>query len=597
MNPLRFARLWLIFALLGSVHGQQVPGPPPSKPAVDLDAGGPMPRPLLPPPATREPVPDSAGTPGAPEPGLPASEARRIDQRADSVIARETGQVILAAQPAAREKTVPMSLLECIRFALQANLEIAIEELNPVIADANLLTSEGNFDPELRFETTYSENTQPIIVDTFTGFETIAGGQRATQYDVEMDQLLPTGGTFNLGTDSQNSQSAGNQFDDEWRSFGGFSATQPLLGGFGTDVNLGPIRIARKGVAAADSAFQFRVERIITDVATAYYELIFTRDDLVARQKSLQLAEQTLADNQARAEIGVMSPLDVSQASSEVATRREEVLRAERAIRDQENTLKRLITDDLLKWLTRRIYPTTIPDSRYVAPPVLNSIGDALKNRADLREAHDILAQRNIQVVIDKNALLPTLDLAGSLGYAGASRYYVESYEQVFDAVNPSWIVGVNFTMPLGNRQDRGNYDASVAREQQALINVKRIEQDIIVEVDNAAGQASTNAERVKAARAAREYAEQALDAEVQKLNAGTSTSFVVLQLQRDLTDARIRELRAVADLQISLAELIRVQGKTLETYKIEIRRQKRQVPTASLPPIPAAQKAPPAGP
>jgi outer membrane protein TolC len=90
------------------------------------------------------------------------------------------------------------------------------------------------------------------------------------------------------------------------------------------------------------------------------------------------------------------------------------------------------------------------------------------------------------------------------------------------------------------------------------------------VEVDNAANAVASGLERVQATREAREYAEQALDAEQRKLDSGKSTSFIVLQLQRDLTQARQSEISALADYNQQVANLALAEGNMLVHHGIQ---------------------------
>lgn len=495
-----------------------------------------------------------------------------LDKKADAVVAEGSGQPYSAEPSGLEGEVVPLSLRQSILMALSRNLNIAIERMAPVIDGAELITSEGQaLDGAFVLDTRYTENSQPIIVDTLSGFDTVAGGQRTYTYDFGVEQPLPWGGAVDISTNSRNSQAFNSQFQNDWLSFVGVGLTQPLLDGFGTDVNLGPIRIAQQNLSGSRNGFRFAVERIITQVATAYYELIFTRGDLAAQQEALKLAEQLLADNQARVDIGVMSPLDITQAQSEVATRRENVLLAKRSIRDQENVLKRLILTDVTPWLSRRIFPTTVPPRNYKPPKVVENIAESLANRADLKEARTQVEAAGIQVTINENGLLPTLNLLASLGYQGRERDFYQSYGNIPEGDAPVWFAGVSLEVPFNNRVAEGQLSAAEARQQRAVLQLKNLEQTIVVEVDDAARNARTNAERIAAAKAARVFSFESLRAEQEKLNAGTSTSFVVLELQRDLTRARIRELRSVADLQQSLAELRRVEGRVLDYYNIVV--------------------------
>jgi outer membrane protein len=492
-------------------------------------------------------------------------------------------------------KIVPLSLAECVRMALAKNIDISIQRLEPAIARADTLSAQGAFDPFFRLDAEYGESSSPrtdaeIAVDGLQSRDT-----HSTAYEASIGQTTATGATVEAFTNAENSEDSSNGFRDDYSSFVGARFTQPLLRNFGTDVNLAPVRIARRGEVAADAGFQFQVEQIVSDTATAYFELIFTREDLIAREKSLVLAEQLLEDNKIKVELGTLSPLDISQANAEVAARKEEVIRARRTIRDQENTLKRLITDDVISWLDRRIVPTDPADEMPPLPATLDNIASGLRNRADYRQSIEQAEQQKLQVIFAQNQLLPQLDLRASYGYAGLGDNFGSTYDRTFEGEDNQWFVGFTLEIPWFNRTERGQLDSAKLQKEQALLTLKRLEQDIIVQIDNANGQAVTNRERVDAAHAARILAEESLAAEQEKLSAGASTSFVVLQLQRDLTTARSTELRAIADYQQSIVELQRVQGIVLSKNNIILdRKLPSPSSTSTSTPTPTASPAKP---
>src|SRR5690606_24897163 len=109
------------------------------------------------------------------------------------------------------------------------------------------------------------------------------------------------------------------------------------------------------------------------------------------------------------------------------------------------------------------------------------------------------------------------------------------------------------------------------AEKEQTLLVLKRLEQGILMEIENAVDLAKTNFERVDATRQARLYAEAALEAEQKKLENGKSTSFIVLQLQRDLTTARSAEIRALADYNKALAQLAFSEGTVFERNRLSV--------------------------
>ncbi|MEZ0296150.1 MAG: TolC family protein [Candidatus Methylacidiphilales bacterium] len=547
----------------------------------------------------RPSVPVVTSTNSVPSPGITPSGVPGRNVGPVAVPPRASAQQ-LELPPVPRDDggtPVPLSLRQCVLLALKSNLDIGIERLSPEIARANVMTQRGAFDPRISASYTHGEDTSPFFASTATGEEIRQSTSRRDTYDVALSQRTSTGGVISANTSAGRSETAPSDRDDTFSSFAGMSIVQPLLRGFGTDVNLGPLRIARRNQRSTDAAFYNQVESVVRDVAVAYFELIYIRRDLETRVESLQLAEQLLRDNAARVEIGTMSPIDVSQASAQAATRREELYRVQRSIRDQENVLKRLITNDIMPWLNLRIIPTDVPPDNFKPSPLQTSITTAMRNRMDLRQSLEQAEIANIQVRLNENGMLPQVDFRADYGYGGLARQYGSSLGGIAQTDNPQWQVGVTVEIPLGNREARGRLMASDASRQQTLMALKRLEQNIIVEVDNASGRTLSNQQRILSARVARALAEETLNDEQIKLNEGASTSFVVLQLQQDLTAARLRELRAVADMQISVVDLVRVQGVIMQRNELFIDNAppiRRGVAAQAVAPVPPLGKAVP---
>jgi outer membrane protein TolC len=137
---------------------------------------------------------------------------------------------------------------------------------------------------------------------------------------------------------------------------------------------------------------------------------------------------------------------------------------------------------------------------------------------------------------------------------------------------NPHYSYGVLLDIPLGNRAARARYKSAKAGQQQSLLDYKRLEQQIMVQIDDAVKFIRSSFERVEATRAARAFAQEALSAEQKKLENGKSTSFLVLQAQRDLTQRRSEEIKALADYNNALAQLAWREGTTLERHKIQMK-------------------------
>jgi outer membrane protein len=201
---------------------------------------------------------------------------------------------------------------------------------------------------------------------------------------------------------------------------------------------------------------------------------------------------------------------------------------------------------------------------------VQDSWSKGMTQRPDLIQAKIDVEQQGIQLKYDRNQIFPQLDLNGSYGFNGAGPVYSDSFGQIATANRPFYSYGASLSVPLSNAKARNGYKSDKATEQQLLIALKQLEQNVMVQIDDAVKQAESAWESVQATHEQRTYAEAALDAEQKKYAVGKSTTFTVLQLQNNLTAARSAEIRAVANYNEALAGLAQQEGSTLERRQID---------------------------
>jgi len=306
---------------------------------------------------------------------------------------------------------------------------------------------------------------------------------------------------------------------------------------------------------------------------------VFTIENHKATLEDLNGAKTLLDENRKRAAVGFLAQLEVTQAEAGVAEREEAVILAERAIEERETALKRLISQDVSELDGVSLLPVDFPVAQMVVLDKARSIRTALEERPDFLAVKEELDRQHIAVNFTRNQLWPQIDLQGGYGLnarngamtntVGAS--FSGLIDDVARADHPFWSVGVVVTVPIGNRQARSDYESAKLRAEQAVVTLKRLEQDIIVEVENAVGQVRTNLKRLDATRAATRLAEESLKAEEAKLREGISTSFLVLQARTELAAVRSAEIRARADYNKSLVDLARVEGATLQKHNITL--------------------------
>ena len=226
--------------------------------------------------------------------------------------------------------------------------------------------------------------------------------------------------------------------------------------------------------------------------------------------------------------------------------------------------------------------------------PLNDLVARALRIRPDVAQARLQITNSEISLQGSKNALRPALDLVASAqnnglagrpsgfalnpgssvtGGAGGDGFLVGGYgdavSQLFSRNFPDYGVGLQLTIPLRNRTARADVvrDQLSVREQQ--IRLQQLEKQVRLEVTNALIAVEQARESFEAARSERVLQEQILAAEREKLEVGASTSFYVVQYQRDLAGAQSAEISALASYQKAKTALQRSVGTILEDYSV----------------------------
>jgi outer membrane protein len=532
---------------------------------------------------------------------------------------------VLSLQAQTNPVTKPISLQECIRLALENNFDIAIERYRPRLAAYNLGADYGYYDPIFSIEGRHEFETAEGEFDPRTGIQFPAGSGRETDaVDVGLQGVLwPTGLRYDIDADYQHRTGTTlrdivtiDQRDGPTRTIQGFvpfdqyssdiniTLTQPLLRDFWIDKGRLSIKLNKKDVRISEYQLLFVIMDEIHKVEQTYYRLIEAIDQVSAAAKSVELAERLLGENRKRIEIGTMAPLDEKQAESEAALRRSELLERQRVVTLEENILKNLISNQYQQWHGVRLVPAEKLLAVAQTFDIQESWISALNQRPDFNRVKEELERQGLIVKYDFNQLFPYLNLIGNYGRRGFDELvyrrdtqrdvfivrngvlttndvttlvrardssYSRTLADIADEVNPSYMYGAVLSFPLSFRKERYNYKGSRAEEERQKLEVQKLHQKILIEIDDAIQAAKTAFERVRATREGRELAEVALDAEQKKLDNGRSTSFAVLRLQRDLTQARALEIDALSDYNTALSDLYFREGRILEKKGIKV--------------------------
>jgi outer membrane protein TolC len=475
--------------------------------------------------------------------------------------------------------TLNLSLDEAVRRALENNAEIAVERYNPELSAQTVFSAEGYYDPYL-YANLSKTSTDTKGTNAFSGGTAV--NTKTDLWNFGLGIPIKTGANFSLGfnNNKRDTNNTFSTFNPVYNSSLQIGLTQPLLKNFKIDSPRNQLRLAKKSREITDVQFRQTIINTVATVKGLYYELIYSIDNLAAAQKSLELAKKLLGENEIRVKVGTMAPLDVVSAQSEEAGREEGVIVADNALSEAEDNLKRMLfpLNDPAMWSTR-IVPTDRPSAEAVPVDINAAVRNALEARTDVVAARKSLERSGYNVQYTRSQLLPQLDLVANYGGTGAGGTqlirepplggevvgtipggYGDATSEVFGADYPTWTVGLNLSYSIPNRSAKASAAYAKLSQEQALASFRRLELQVAAEVRTAARGVESGFKRVASTQAARRLAEQRLDAESKKFDAGMSTNFLVTQAQRDLATAEVAQLRAISDFRKSVINFQRVQ-------------------------------------
>jgi len=498
--------------------------------------------------------------------------------------------VALLLKPAwSQEKQVlNLSLEESIAKALKNNLNVAVEQLNPGLAQAQLAKANELFIPSFSFN--YANNRQ----ETPSYWFIQGAGTNVTRYfdySVAVGETIPTGGTFSVSLDNYKSDTnqAFQLLNPRYGSTLRFDFTQPLLKNFGTKVTRRQVLMAENNLDAAELQLRSTMTDTIYLVQEAYWNYVFAIENFEVKQQSLALGRDTLAKNKKEVEFGQLAPIDLLNPESVVAQREADLIQAEGLIARSEEVLKTMINLSAEgDSRSKKLVPTDKPEFREMSVTMDEALKDAADRRPDLKILKKNLEARDLNLSVAKNQTLPGLDLSLSYwspGLSGDKLVYLNndpflgvvigsqkgpnnSLRDAFKMLYANWNIGLTLSIPLSNFLTRADVAYAQLDLSQSQLKLKNAEQQVSLEVSDAVRSVETNAKQVTAYRVAREMAVKSLEAEEKKLSVGLSTNYFILEFQDKLANARSTELKAKVDYILSAERLEKAMGRSLEKWR-----------------------------
>jgi outer membrane protein TolC len=538
-----------------------------------------------------------------------------------------------------------LSLQDAIELALENSMDIAVQRYYPWAADTDILkTASGGFgrgtpgatfssstasvptysyDPTVTSTALIDDRTTPVNNPFISGTGTATLARLIThtaQFSNQVSRGFETGSNLSVSWNNTRSSStaAANLFNPAVQSTLTVAFSQQLLNGFGTFVNRRNIMIAKNNRKIADWAFAQQAITTLTSTITAYWELVYARENVKVNEQAVTVSEKLYNDNKKQLGVGTMAPLDVTRAQSELATDRQNLIVARTVQLQDEQILKNAISKDPLapNMVNVEIITTDqpTPPETIENPSFEESMKEAFAKRPDLQEQLYNVKNAEIDVRATRNALLPALTLSAqysSVGLAGNSAIkgtptlassgvpivdsngvpvpglfeptviptvvgtnqqgFGTAQSDVFHNRFPDYSAQLTLNLPLRNRSAQADNARAILDQRQLEAQMQQLRNAALLDVRNSYIALTQDRAQVDAASQARELQQQTFDAEQKKYRLGASTVYNVILTQRDLIAAQGTELRALANLQEAKANYERALGRTLEVNHVTI--------------------------
>lgn len=486
---------------------------------------------------------------------------------------------------------LPLTLEEAIQMALENNNDIDASRNDVQIAEFNLKSVRGVYDPQITAESYFESATTPTSSTIGGGTSNGSVTQRRFFGSAGVSGFTPYAGGSYSALISSSRLTTSNSFatlNPQYPSALTLNYTQPLFRGRRFDINRRNIEIAKKNLSLTDVQFRQKAIDVITQVEQAYWDLAFALRNLQVNIDAVKQARLQLESNQRLVEKGVLAPIEIVAANAQVTNLEQNVFIAQESVTRAENTLKTLMFDDRKSadW-ARPITP--VSEINLETPRVALDIAtaDALKNRPEIATLDNAAEINQINQRFFRDQTKPEINLVGtyiSQGLSGNPTFvstnpvapnlvggYFNSVGNLLQQDYPTYRVGVTINLPFGNTTAKANLGRTLVEETRLGNQRAQTEQLIEAEVRNSV-QALRSAEaRLNSAISSRKSAELLYESEQRQFRAGTTTLYLVYQRQNELVIARGRELQAQTDLNKAISAFRRATGSTLTANNVTV--------------------------
>ena len=376
-----------------------------------------------------------------------------------------------------------------------------------------------------------------------------------SSFGIELSQKLPwTGGsvTGSAGLDRLPQDQA--PFDRT--SDLGLTLTQPLLRGLGPNAAFFDLRNSRRAKIAQERDFELQKQRLLIQVAEAYYSVLLQRTLLGVARQSLKRNQALQRASEARLEAGLVSKLDVFRAELLAAQARESEVAALSSLQTAIETFRAQLGLGPSAPLEPEagLLPDDVGDE---TEPLETLVARASAQRLDLQEARDQVDDARRAASLARQDLLPQVDLSLSFARSGKSSTFSDAWSLADHRVSLSF----STSYPLETTGSRTRAALAGIDVEARRRRLRQGEQEIETQVRGAVRDLDHIRTSIELQRRTVEVAEQQYRLALLRYERGLASNFDVGEAEGNLVGARSALASLLKNYQVARLELLRATG------------------------------------
>ncbi len=483
------------------------------------------------------------------------------------------------------------SIGELRQRVLDANWSIQSKILEYEIRRRTQEAAKGTFDPLLLAEYNYEDSARPNTVEqrrqlngvpqlleqnhvSSTSLETLTtlGGKLSLTASVSQFrnnlQQLTTGG---FGATGQ----------EETTTWIGVAYMQPLLRDAGKKTATAAIRVAACETEQAWQEFRRQLMVSLSSAELAYWNVNGASRQVDYMRQSVEVAEKMAKDAKTNTEAGKRAPVELVTAEAGVEERVARLINARQRLSESKAVLAGFcgaaVTDGF------EVSTSAPPPPNKVTPDVQTGLASALATNPDYlgkiaeKEAEDVRA------AFMKNQKLPQLNLRAHYGYNGLGTDLNRSVDDIQNRDFAAWGIGLEFKMPLGNREAKNRYAAALARQKRAEDTLSDVRMQLSNAVDNAVEKVISTRAALASYYRAIALNQEVLNSRLVDLKEGKADIRRVLEADDDLNQSKMNAVSGLIQHRQALLEYELATGEVLENREVVITKEELTAKCAAI--------------